>query len=190
MVSHTAMDLYSTWASIERGHTTQFQFDDIHVMRQRRGAARRHSSPSSARYAHCHVSQQALCQTNVLRGMRNASKRVKRSTCRSPLAPYAARTNGPERDDKPTCRTSRANGPHTSLSSERANTSVPHENDPRKAAAAPPAPTWRRWSQKSASPQRKSRVQRPWRQRRLRHTARNNSDLLPSRSRLNHYPRA
>ena len=36
----------------------------------------------------------------------------------------------------------------TRHSSERAHTSVPHENDPRKAAAAPPAPTWRRWSQK------------------------------------------
>ena len=31
----------------------------------------------------------------------------------------------------------------TRHSSERAHTSVPHKNDPRKAAAAPPAPTWR-----------------------------------------------
>ena len=112
--------------------TMTYTLDLTREVRQRRGAARRHSSPLSAWYAHCHVSQQALCQTNVLRGMRNASKRVKRSTCRSPLAPYAARTNGPERDDKPTCRTSRANGPHTSVSLERASA---HKRSARKLPA-------------------------------------------------------
>ena len=65
--------------------TTQF-FDYTHVTWPRHDAARRHSSPLSARHARTHVAQQALGHRILLRVVCSESRREKRSAC-DPLGP-------------------------------------------------------------------------------------------------------
>ena len=74
-----SIDIDRTWAhhAIFRLHTR-----DVATAR----AARRHSSPLSARHARTHVAQQALGHKSLLRVVCRESRREKRSAC-DPLGP-------------------------------------------------------------------------------------------------------
>ena len=89
-----------------------------------------------------------------------------------------ARTNGPERDDNPTCRTSRAKWPVPVTRASERTQAFRAKMTRGKLQLQPQRPCSGGRAKKTASPRRKSRVQRPWRQRRLRHTARNNSTAV------------
>ena len=187
MASHTATDLYSTWTSIEHGHTTQF-FDYTHVTWPRHDAARRHSSPLSARHARTHVAQQALGHKSLLRVVCSESRREKRPAC-DPLGrgtPCTRSVRRPKSDMQHGAPVHPGMCTHTSEHARAFRAQMGRG----KLQLQPQRPHGGGRAEKSASPRRKTRFQRPWRQRHLRHTARDNSDLLPSRSRLYHYPRA
>eukprot|EP00966_Prymnesium_polylepis_P323856 7379989-Prymnesium_polylepis.1 len=139
MVSHTATDLYSTWVSTEHGHTTQF-FDDIHVMRQQRGGPPAFVTVVSTVRALSRLTTSSMPNKCA---RRHAQCEQARTTVHLPssgslLLAQTVLNATTNRHAAPVVRMAR-----TRHSSERAHTSVPRENDPRKAAAAPPAPTWR-----------------------------------------------
>ena len=128
-----------TWA-----HHTNFRLHTRDVAAARRGppafvtvvsTARAHSRRTTSsrprKFAESRVQQEQTRKMVHLRpsGSRNSVHTVLNATTNRHAAPVVRMAR-------------------TRHSSERAHTSVPHEHDPRKAAAAPPAPTWRRWSQK------------------------------------------
>ena len=75
-------------------------FDYTHVTWPRHDAARRHSSPLSARHARTHVAQQALGHESLLRVVCSKSRREKWSAC-DPLGrgtPYTRSVRRPKSD--------------------------------------------------------------------------------------------
>ena len=142
------------------------------------------SSPYSVRRTRSHAAQQPSSHKSLLRDMRSESRRVRRSAC-NPLGPRSSHTR-PARRRQRDMRTRHA-GTHQKLHShKRAHTSVLRPNR-EKLQLHPQCPRSRGTAKKSVSLRRKVRLQLPVRQRHLRHTMHDSSDLLPSRSRLNYY---
>ena len=130
-----SIDIDRTWAhhAIFRLHTR-----DVATAR----AARRHSSPLSARHARTHVAQQALGHKSLLRVVCRESRREKRSAC-DPLGPGTPCTRSVRRPKSDMQHGAPVHPRMCTHTSEHAR-AFRAEMGRGKAAAAAPAPTrWR-----------------------------------------------
>ena len=159
MASHTAIDLYSAYTSIEHGHTTQF-FDYTHVTwpRHERPAGIRHA-PLSAWHARTHVAQQALGHKSLLRVMCSESRREKRSAC-DPLGPGTPCTRSVRRPKSDMQHGAPVHPGMCTHTSEHARAFCAQMGRG-KLQLQPQRPHGGGRAEKSATPRRKMRFQRP-----------------------------
>ena len=147
-----SIDIDRTWAhhAIFRLHTR-----DVATAR----AARRHSSPLSARHARTHVAQQALGHKSLLRVVCRESRREKRSAC-DPLGPGTPCTRSVRRPKSDMQHGAPVHPGMCTHTSEHAR-AFRAQMGRGKLQLQPQRPHGGGRAEKSATPQRKMRFQRP-----------------------------
>ena len=143
---------------------------NTHVTWPRHDAARRHSSPLSARHARTHVAQQALGHESLLRVVCSKSRRERWSAC-DPLGRGTPCTRSVRRP-KSDMQHGAPVHPGMCINASERTRAFGAQMARGKLKLHPQRPRGGGRAKKSASPRRKTRFQRPWRQRRLRHTVR------------------
>ena len=125
----------------------------------RHDAARRHSSPLSARHTRTHVAQQALGHKSLLRVVCSESRREKRSAC-DPLGPGTPCTRSVRRPKSDMQHGAPVHPGMCTHTSEHAR-AFRAQMGRGKLQLQPQRPHGGGRAEKSATPQRKMRFQRP-----------------------------